>query len=68
MIHSAFTISPGGALDLIRRCEAMSCEGHCICAPQDQQCPYSASLGSCNDISSSKLSSNQCEVYYCGSF
>ncbi|XP_076113973.1 uncharacterized protein LOC143082259 [Mytilus galloprovincialis] len=51
LIHSAFTKVPGGPLDLIRRCDAMSCDGHCVCAPQDQKCPLNPSLGSCNDVS-----------------
>jgi hypothetical protein len=55
MIHSAFTKIPGGALDLARRCEALSCEGHCVCAPQDQKCPYSPTIGACTDVSTSKL-------------
>ena len=55
MIHSAFTKIPGGALDLARRCEALSCEGHCVCAPQDQKCPYSPTIRACTDVSTSKL-------------
>jgi hypothetical protein len=55
MIHSAFTKIPGEALDLARRCEALSCEGHCVCAPQDQKCPYSPTIGACTDVSTSKL-------------
>lgn len=54
MIHSAFTKTPPTTLDLVRRCDALSCEGHCVCAPQDQKCPYQPSLGSCVDISTSK--------------
>ncbi|XP_052067298.1 uncharacterized protein LOC127706680 [Mytilus californianus] len=51
LIHSAFTKVPGGPLDLIRRCDAMSCDGHCVCAPQDQKCPLNPNLISCNDVS-----------------
>ncbi|CAG2222618.1 unnamed protein product [Mytilus edulis] len=51
LVHSAFSKVPGGPLDLIRRCDAMSCDGHCVCAPQDQKCPLNPSLGSCNDVS-----------------
>jgi hypothetical protein len=51
LIHSAFRRVPGGALDLIRRCDSMSCEGHCVCAPQDQKCSFSENLGSCVDTS-----------------
>ncbi|XP_071123054.1 uncharacterized protein [Mytilus edulis] len=54
LVHSAFSKVPGGPLDLIRRCDAMSCDGHCVCAPQDQKCPLNPSLGSCNDVSTSK--------------
>jgi hypothetical protein len=46
--------NPGGSLDLIRRCDSMSCEGHCVCAPQDQKCQFSPSLGACNDLTACK--------------
>lgn len=39
------------SLELMRRCDALSCEGHC---PQDQKCPYSQTLGSCIDKSDRK--------------
>ena len=29
----------------------MSCEGHCVCAPQDQKCPLSENLSYCVDTS-----------------
>ncbi|CAC5386461.1 unnamed protein product [Mytilus coruscus] len=51
MVHSAFTKTPPSSLDLMRRCDALSCEGHCVCAPQDQRCPYSPTLGNCTDVS-----------------
>ncbi|XP_071123173.1 uncharacterized protein [Mytilus edulis] len=57
LIYSAFRRVPGGALELIRRCDSMSCEGHCVCAPQDQKCPSSPSLNSCTDISSNNSNS-----------
>jgi hypothetical protein len=73
LIHSAFTKNPGGSLDLIRRCDSMSCEGHCVCAPQDQKCQFSPSLGACNDLTACKyllleissISSNVCVKVFC---
>ncbi|CAH1783332.1 unnamed protein product, partial [Owenia fusiformis] len=42
--HNSFDVivnSPGkGVLVLTRRCITHSCEGHCICAPQNQRCDY----------------------------
>jgi hypothetical protein len=55
MIHSAFNLIPGGVLDLVRRCEAMSCDGHCACAPQDQKCQYSVTLGNCTNVSAGRF-------------
>ncbi|XP_066300263.1 uncharacterized protein [Branchiostoma lanceolatum] len=41
--HSAFTVVPAGnstsgSLELVRRCDAHSCLGHCTCAPVGQTC------------------------------
>ncbi|XP_060084880.1 uncharacterized protein LOC132564227 [Ylistrum balloti] len=41
IIHSMFRKISGGALELVRRCDSYSCLGHCVCAPQDNVCPYS---------------------------
>ncbi|XP_033751510.1 LOW QUALITY PROTEIN: uncharacterized protein LOC117335547 [Pecten maximus] len=41
IIHSMFRMISGGALELVRRCDSYSCLGHCVCAPQDNVCPYS---------------------------
>ncbi|CAG2247187.1 unnamed protein product [Mytilus edulis] len=51
--------TPPKSLDLIRRCDALSCEGHCICAPQDQRCPDSLTIGVCNDVSDSVFTGTQ---------
>ncbi|KAK3101903.1 hypothetical protein FSP39_007221, partial [Pinctada imbricata] len=51
LIHSEFEKNPSGALFLVRRCEAVTCEGHCVCSPQDKLCSHSGAT--CNDISSS---------------
>ncbi|CAC5370733.1 unnamed protein product [Mytilus coruscus] len=59
LIHSAFRKTPPSSLDLIRRCDALSCEGHCICAPQDQRCPYSPTMASCTDVSDSVFTGTQ---------
>ncbi|XP_061181031.1 uncharacterized protein LOC133189645 [Saccostrea echinata] len=60
IIHSQFEKIPGGDLYLIRRCEAVTCEGHCVCAPQDKVChpPQTA----CQDISSNNQN-NILQVY-----
>ncbi|CAC5414424.1 unnamed protein product [Mytilus coruscus] len=52
MIHSAFNKIAGGSLELVRRCVTFSCIGHCVCAPQDQKCPYNPSL-TCNSVTDS---------------
>ncbi|CAG2234222.1 unnamed protein product [Mytilus edulis] len=54
MIHSAFKKTPPSYLDLVRRCDAISCEGHCVCSPQDRKCPFNPSLGNCTDVSDAK--------------
>ncbi|XP_063415906.1 uncharacterized protein LOC134697555 [Mytilus trossulus] len=59
MIHSAFKKTPPSYLDLVRRCDAISCEGHCVCSPQDQKCPFNPSLGNCTDVSDDVFSSTQ---------
>ncbi|XP_076085327.1 uncharacterized protein LOC143056126 [Mytilus galloprovincialis] len=59
LVHSAFKKTPPKSLDLIRRCDALSCEGHCICAPQDQRCPDSLTIGVCNDVSDSVFTGTQ---------
>ncbi|VDI63397.1 Hypothetical predicted protein, partial [Mytilus galloprovincialis] len=46
MIHSQFKLVPGGSLELIRRCSAVTCQGHCVCAAQGQRCSKRA----CNDV------------------
>ncbi|CAC5407073.1 unnamed protein product [Mytilus coruscus] len=45
MIHSQFKLVPV-VLELIRRCSAVTCHGHCVCAAQGQRC----SKRSCNDV------------------
>ncbi|XP_078575732.1 uncharacterized protein LOC144861635 [Branchiostoma floridae x Branchiostoma japonicum] len=50
--HATFETVPSnptsGILDLVRRCEAQSCQGHCTCAPSNQKCqPLNAA---CNDV------------------
>ncbi|XP_076113981.1 uncharacterized protein LOC143082265 [Mytilus galloprovincialis] len=46
MIHSQFKLVPGGSLELIRRCSAVTCQGHCVCAAQGQRC----TKRSCHDV------------------
>lgn len=62
LIHSQFLKVPGGTLFLVRRCRATSCEGHCVCAPQDQVCHINGS--SCNDVSKRKSFSIVVPVYW----
>ncbi|XP_062616047.1 uncharacterized protein LOC134277752 [Saccostrea cucullata] len=50
IIHSKFRKLPDGSLFLIRRCEAATCKGHCVCAPQDQVCHHNNET-SCSDVS-----------------
>ncbi|XP_076117799.1 uncharacterized protein LOC143085385 [Mytilus galloprovincialis] len=59
MIHSAFKKTPPSYLDLVRRCDAISCEGHCVCSPQDRKCPFNPSLGNCTDVSDGVFSGTQ---------
>ncbi|CAC5386466.1 unnamed protein product [Mytilus coruscus] len=63
MVHSAFTKTPPSSLDLVRRCDSLSCDGHCVCAPQDQRCPYSSTLGNCTDVSDSVFSGTQYTLF-----
>jgi hypothetical protein len=48
MIHSQFRLVPGGALELIRRCTAVTCLGHCVCAAQGKRCSLNGNK--CNDV------------------
>ncbi|CAH1794767.1 unnamed protein product [Owenia fusiformis] len=45
VVHSAFDVilvsASGGVLVIVRRCSTYSCEGNCVCAPQDQLCEKS---------------------------
>jgi hypothetical protein len=48
MIHSQFRLVPGGSLELIRRCIAVTCLGHCVCAAQGKRCSLNGNK--CNDV------------------
>jgi len=48
MIHSQFKLVPGGSLELIRRCSAVTCLGHCVCAAQSQRCSLNGNK--CKDV------------------
>ncbi|CAH1787741.1 unnamed protein product [Owenia fusiformis] len=45
VVHNAFNVVPSGIshgiLLLVRRCDTHSCEGDCVCAPQNQVCDTS---------------------------
>ncbi|KAL3841827.1 hypothetical protein ACJMK2_019926 [Sinanodonta woodiana] len=38
VLHQAFRLVFGGVMELVRRCSAFSCIGHCVCAPEDEVC------------------------------
>ncbi|KAK3099491.1 hypothetical protein FSP39_005250, partial [Pinctada imbricata] len=48
VIHSQFKKIPAGALSLVRRCTAITCEGHCVCGAQDKLCQLNGAA--CNDV------------------
>ena len=43
-----FNLLFGGIMELVRRCESYSCEGHCVCAPRGEMCDRDSH---CNDVS-----------------
>ncbi|CAG2198380.1 unnamed protein product [Mytilus edulis] len=49
MIHHKFHLIPGGYLDLIRRCTAQTCLGHCVCSPNAKRCHLIGNA--CTDVS-----------------
>lgn len=49
MIHSQFRLVPGGSLELVRRCTAKTCFGHCVCSTQDGRCALDDKQ--CHDVS-----------------
>ena len=51
ILHGEFELVFGGIMSLVRRCEAHTCYGHCVCAPHGQTCE-SDTL--CNDVSTSR--------------
>ncbi|KAK3100189.1 hypothetical protein FSP39_015958 [Pinctada imbricata] len=55
VIHSQFEKIPGGALSLVRRCTAITCEGHCVCGAQDKLCQLNGAA--CSDVTSNNTNS-----------
>ena len=60
-LHGTFTAIPSqptsGTLTLVRRCESVSCLGHCTCAPHGQMtCP---ATGSCTNVTGGFCSSDR---------
>ncbi|KAK3581574.1 hypothetical protein CHS0354_031921 [Potamilus streckersoni] len=51
VLHQAFRLVFGGVMELVRRCSAFSCVGHCVCAPEDEVCSYPRP---CTDKSATK--------------
>ncbi|XP_061189002.1 uncharacterized protein LOC133197151 [Saccostrea echinata] len=49
IIHFKFKKEAGGPLHLVRRCDAYTCEGHCVCAAQDEKCPITIPVTCVND-------------------
>ncbi|KAK3083351.1 hypothetical protein FSP39_020593 [Pinctada imbricata] len=54
IIHNQFTKAADGSLVLVRRCSAHTCDGHCVCAPQDQRCPITTT---CNNDTAARSNS-----------
>lgn len=53
MIHHKFHLIPGGYLELIRRCTAQTCLGHCVCSPNAKRCHLIENA--CTDVSAGRL-------------
>ncbi|XP_078597675.1 uncharacterized protein LOC144873854 [Branchiostoma floridae x Branchiostoma japonicum] len=66
VLHSAFQAVPAsgstGSLTLVRRCDAHSCYGHCICAPFNQNCARPTD-NTCTQLDSFDSSYSRIEVY-----
>ncbi|KAI8507103.1 hypothetical protein Bbelb_155420, partial [Branchiostoma belcheri] len=65
--HSAFTVVPSGgstsgSLQLVRRCDAHSCLGHCTCAPVGQTCAVPIE-NPCSHLNASDSVYSTIEVY-----
>ncbi|XP_060577218.1 uncharacterized protein LOC132734491 [Ruditapes philippinarum] len=59
IVHSQFNLLFGGIMELVRRCDSFSCEGHCVCAPHGKLCH---SNKHCNDVSGSRNNNTLIEV------
>ena len=63
-LHGTFTAVPSqsaaGTLALVRRCQPVTCEGHCTCAPHGQL--TCASTGGCVDVKGEMMSVTSCHV------
>ncbi|XP_060604506.1 uncharacterized protein LOC132757271 [Ruditapes philippinarum] len=59
IVHSQFNLLFGGIMELVRRCDSFSCEGHCVCAPHGKLCH---SNKHCKDISGSGNNNTVIEV------
>ncbi|WAR06111.1 hypothetical protein MAR_021480 [Mya arenaria] len=42
ILHAKFNLLFGGILSMVRRCEAETCLGHCVCAPVPARCNYTS--------------------------
>ena len=67
-LHGTFTAVPSqsaaGTLALVRRCQPVTCEGHCTCAPHGQL--TCASTGGCVDVKGEIMSVTSCHVAQAG--
>ena len=45
-------------MQLIRRCESHTCQGHCVCAAQDLKCTSDAETQDCIDKSGGEFKIN----------
>ncbi|WAR05117.1 hypothetical protein MAR_020486 [Mya arenaria] len=42
ILHAQFNLLFGGILSMVRRCEAETCLGHCVCAPVPEKCHFNS--------------------------
>ena len=47
MVEAIPSTETTGTLELVRRCDTETCEGHCTCSPQGQMCDV---MEPCTDV------------------
>ena len=67
-LHGTFTAVPSqsaaGTLALVRRCQPVTCEGHCTCAPHGQL--FCTESDGCVDVKGEMMSVTSCHVAQAG--